>query len=195
MNQSQSVSVVMITYNGEKYIREQIESLLIQTHPFTELIVQDDASTDFTSEIVREYAMRDERIHLFINEKNLGWNKNFMLAMRRATSEFIALSDQDDIWYAYKIEKELACLGQNDLIYSFCDKGPDFDSRKQIVSHPQPDFESQLFTSNIPGHAMLFRRSFFENIDVWDPRISYDWWLGLQAHMHEASQKMKEVGG
>lgn len=192
MNESQTVSVVMITYNGEKYIREQIDSLLVQTHPFTELIVQDDVSTDLTCEIVREYAAHDKRIHLYVNKKNLGWNMNFISAMKRATCEYIALSDQDDIWYADKIEKELACLGKNDLIYSFCDKGPDFNSRKEKVSHPQPDFESQLFTSNIPGHAMLFRHSFCENIDIWDPRISYDWWLGLQAHMHGGLTVIRE---
>lgn len=102
--------------------------MLVQTHPFTELIVQDDLSTDLTCEIVREYAARDKRIQLYVNDRNLGWNMNFISAMKRATCEYIALSDQDDIWYADKIEKELACLGKNDLIYSFCDKGPDFNS-------------------------------------------------------------------
>ena len=84
---SPTVSVVMITYNGARFVREQIDSLLRQTYPFSELIVQDDCSTDSTCDIVREYARRDPRIHLFVNPENMGWNRNFMSAMQRATGD------------------------------------------------------------------------------------------------------------
>ena len=65
------VSVVMCTYNGEKYLREQIESILNQTCPVYELIIQDDRSTDRTVEIVREYQQKDSRVKLFVNEQSM----------------------------------------------------------------------------------------------------------------------------
>lgn len=74
------VSVVMCTYNGEKYLREQIESILNQTCPVYELIIQDDRSTDRTVEIVREYQQKDSRVKLFVNEQSLGFNYNFSTA-------------------------------------------------------------------------------------------------------------------
>ena len=67
----------MCTYNGAKYIREQLDSIINQTYPIFELIIQDDCSTDETVEIIREYAGRYENIHLFQNEKSLGINRNF----------------------------------------------------------------------------------------------------------------------
>ena len=84
------VSVVMCTYNGEKYLREQIESILNQTCPVYELIIQDDRSTDRTVEIVREYQQKDSRVKLFVNEQSLGFNYNFSTAFTRATGEYIA---------------------------------------------------------------------------------------------------------
>ena len=68
------ISVVMCTYNGARFIREQLDSILNQTYPIYELIIQDDCSTDETVEIVKEYTSRDKRIKLFINSTPLGFN-------------------------------------------------------------------------------------------------------------------------
>ena len=81
--------------------------------------MQDDCSTDSTCDIVREYARRDPRIHLFVNPENMGWNRNFMSAMQRATGDYIALCDQDDIWYEDNIEKKMAALGSASLVYCY----------------------------------------------------------------------------
>lgn len=183
MSDQPTVSVVMITYNGEKYIRQQLDSLLAQTYPFTELIVQDDCSTDSTPSIVEEYAQHDKRIRFFINEHNMGWNLNFITAMRRATCDFIALSDQDDIWYSSKIEKEIRQIGSNDLCFCYRYKDSEYTEHGKVLATPQPDFESLLFTSHIPGHDMLFRRTMLDKIDTWNKYIPYDWWLAIQAHL------------
>lgn len=192
MIEKPTVSVVMITYNGEKYLREQMDSFLRQTYPFTELIVQDDCSTDSTCRIVEEYVHKDSRIHLFVNKQNLGWNKNFISAMKRATCEYIALSDQDDIWYDNNIEKKMATIGSHSLVYCYRCLDKKFTTAGQVIRRPQSDFESLLFTSHIPGHSMLFRRSFLDSIDVWDERVAYDWWLGIQAHLHDGIAVVRE---
>ena len=90
------ISIAMTTYNGEKYLREQLDSILNQTYKDFELIICDDCSTDSTVQIIKSYI--DPRIKLFINEKNLGFKKNFEKAIKLCTGEYIALSDQDDIW-------------------------------------------------------------------------------------------------
>ena len=109
------ISVAMTTYNGEKYLREQIDSILNQTYKKIELIICDDASTDRTKEILKEYADKDSRIKNYFNEKNLGFKKNFEKAISLCTGDYIALSDQDDIWLPNHIEFLLNNLNNKSL--------------------------------------------------------------------------------
>ena len=94
------VSVVMCTYNGSRFVAEQIDSICRQTFPQLQIIIVDDASSDNTYEIVKQYADKDERIQSYRNDTNLGFNLNFNKACKLATGDFIAIADQDDIWEA-----------------------------------------------------------------------------------------------
>ena len=87
-----TVSVVMATYNGENYLCEQLDSILAQSYPVYEIIIQDDCSTDGTTDIVRQYMEKYPFIKLFVNEQNVGYNENFRLAAMHATGDFVALS-------------------------------------------------------------------------------------------------------
>ena len=102
------ISVAMTTYNGEKYIKQQIESILSQTVAIDELIICDDISKDHTAEIIREIG--DERIRLYVNESNLGFIANFHKAIGLTSGDYIFLSDQDDIWEPNKVEKILETM-------------------------------------------------------------------------------------
>ena len=100
-----SISIAMAVYNGERFIREQLESFLGQTRLPDELVVSDNASADRTVEIVREFAARAPfPVRLFINESNLGVTKNFERAIRECTGDIIFLSDCDDVWYPDKLQ-------------------------------------------------------------------------------------------
>lgn len=88
----------MATYNGEKFLREQLDSVLQQTYSDFELVICDDHSTDKTLEIIQEYALRDSRIRCYVNETTLGFRRNFEHAIELCKGEYIALCDQDDIW-------------------------------------------------------------------------------------------------
>ena len=111
---SKKVSIVVCTYNGEKYLREQIESLLVQTYPIHEIIIQDDCSLDSTWDIIIEYSARyPHLIKGICNEVNLGWNQNFYAAIMNATGDYIACCDQDDVWMPNKIEKQISEIGDN----------------------------------------------------------------------------------
>lgn len=97
------ISVCMATYNGSKYISEQLISILNEfNNEMDELIIIDDNSTDNTVSIIKGFV--DKRIHLYINNSNLGVNKTFEKCIKLAQNEYIFLSDQDDIWIEGRIE-------------------------------------------------------------------------------------------
>ena len=98
------VSVVLCTYNGEKFLYPQIDSIIAQTYPNLEIIIVDDASSDNTPFILEEYSRKDSRVKYHINSANIGYNKNFEKAFSLASADYIAISDQDDIWESNKIE-------------------------------------------------------------------------------------------
>lgn len=101
------IGIAMTTYNGEKYLKEQIDSILNQTVNDFELIVCDDVSSDSTMDILNGYAAKDSRVHVFRNEENLGFLKNFEKAIRICLdrgAEYVALSDQDDVWTENHLE-------------------------------------------------------------------------------------------
>jgi glycosyltransferase involved in cell wall biosynthesis len=98
------MSVAMCTYNGARYLPEQLESIATQRRPPDELVVCDDHSSDTTLEIVASFAASASfPVHLYVNEQNLGSTKNFERAIGLSTGDVIALSDQDDIWLPEKL--------------------------------------------------------------------------------------------
>src|SRR5688500_11866126 len=105
-----SVSVVMCTYNGEKFLREQINSILAQSYPVKELLIFDDQSTDGTVAIIQSYLIDNPFIKFYRNPKNLGYNANFEQALLKASCEVSAISDQDDLWHPQKLEKIIAAF-------------------------------------------------------------------------------------
>jgi glycosyltransferase involved in cell wall biosynthesis len=110
------VSVAMATYNGDKYLREQLDSIYAQTHPKLEVIVCDDGSVDNTASILEEYKQKHGLIYK-VNESNLKVVKNFEKAILQCTAPYIALSDQDDVWLPGKIEKSLKKILELELQY------------------------------------------------------------------------------
>ena len=118
MTKGKTVAVVMCTYNGGMFLREQLDSILRQTYPISEIIVQDDCSTDDTMDILRSYAARDSRVRVTRNAVNLGFNRNFRSAVMKATADFVAISDQDDVWMPDKIGLMTEAIGDYNICYS-----------------------------------------------------------------------------
>jgi glycosyltransferase involved in cell wall biosynthesis len=186
---TKTVSVVMTTYNGELFLREQLDSILCQTYPIHELIVQDDCSTDNTVEIIKEYATRHPFIKLYVNEHNLGFNKNFKTAVMKATGDYVAIADQDDIWFPEKIEKQVQAIRDHDICCSPCIKGSTMENAH--LYKYKFCFENQLFAS-IYGHTMLCQRSFIQNEEYWIPSIWYDWSLSIYAYLNNGVAVVNE---
>lgn len=186
-----TVSVVMATYNGEQYLAEQIDSILSQTYPIHELIIQDDCSTDGTTSIARQYMENHPFIKLFVNEHNVGFNENFRLAAMHATGDFVALSDQDDIWFPYKLQRQVEAIGDADICFSNTIDGETLESTK-----PFPDrrytLETTIWGNQVPGHTMLCRRDFVQNPAHWIGYICYDKSLILHALISGSVVKVDE---
>lgn len=107
-------SVALCTYNGEKYLKEQIDSILNQTKKVDEIVVCDDRSSDNTIKILEEYSAQNPNLFkIYSNEKNLRSVKNFEKAISLCTGDAIFLSDQDDLWVPEKVEEYVAYFNAN----------------------------------------------------------------------------------
>lgn len=116
------VDILVATYNTEeKYLRKQIDSILKQTHTNIKIYISDDKSTDPNVEkILREYEKKDERIKIFIQPINLGYNKNFEFLLKKSKAKYIMFSDHDDVWHKDKVEKCLKKMQEEDVDMVYC---------------------------------------------------------------------------
>lgn len=185
------ISIALCTYNGAKYLQEQLMSIVNQTYKNIEVVIVDDCSTDNTVDIVKSLEKSFPRIKLYQNEKNLGFNKNFEKAIELTTGDYIAISDQDDIWELNKLELLLNHIDDNWLIFSnsiFVDEHNN-DLGKTLL-HPsfklrERDFRSLLFYNFVTGHTTLLSRIFIPYIFPIPSSGYYDWWMGFIALYHK----------
>jgi len=184
MNSMKKISVVMCTYNGGRYLRQQMDTVVEQTYPLYEVIVQDDGSTDNTLDILQEYAAKHPHVKLFKNTDRHGVNGNFFSAMRRATGDYIAICDQDDIWELHKIERMVATIGDS-LMCSCRTKPFSEDGSPAGYDNRMPNYQlPRLLFASILGHSMLFRRELLDKLpDVSNTYFDtvYDVILGVTA--------------
>ncbi|WP_304546534.1 glycosyltransferase family 2 protein [Sulfurimonas microaerophilic] len=183
------VSIALCTYNGEKFISQQLDSILKQTYSHLEIIIVDDGSTDKTVEILQNYKNIDTRIKFFQNEKNLGYVKNFEKAISLCKGDYIALADQDDIWNTRKIETFLSRIKSNVLIYSDAELIDD-NSKNLHKNLIQPDKQlvkghsplSFLFDNCISGNTMMFKKELVKHILPIPDIVSFhDVWIAYVA--------------
>lgn len=163
--QSSLLSVLMTSYNREQYIAEAIESVLASTYTNFELIIVDDGSKDRTVEIAHSYASNDSRIHVYVNEVNLGDYRNRNHAASYANGEFIMYVDSDDKILVDGFERCIAAMHQFPqagfgMQFNETDKSPFLLSPKLAI---QQHFFKQPCLMIGPGGTIL-RRRFFEQI-------------------------------
>lgn len=187
MDEKPLVSIALCTYNGERYLKEQLDSIVNQSYSNIELIAVDDCSTDNTIKILREYAEKHHFIKVFSNPENLGYIRNFEKALRLCNGPLIALSDQDDIWLLDKIEKQVQAIGNNMLIYhdsEFIDQqGNSLNKYMSDVMNlyrgDQP--EVFLFFNCISGHSVLLKKELLDKMLPFPDAYFHDWWMGYVA--------------
>ena len=116
------VDILVTTYNtNEKYLKKQIESILRQTYKNMKIYISDDNSNkNEIKELLEEYEKNDNRIRLFLQPQNLGYNKNFEFLLQQSTANYIMFSDHDDVWHKDKVEKSLKLLKDKDFFSLSC---------------------------------------------------------------------------
>ena len=188
------VSIVLCTYNGEKYLRSQLDSILSQTFPIHELIIQDDCSTDSTPDIIREYAQKETVIKAFFNNHNLGFKNNFSDAVLKATGDYVALSDQDDIWLPEHVETLVNIIGDRPMA---CADSMFIDSNGNKLEYTLSQEKQMLHNYNqgvdgayrvfynygfFAGHNILITNDFAKkNLPIPDSIDFHDIWFSALA--------------
>jgi glycosyltransferase involved in cell wall biosynthesis len=177
----------MASYQGEKYLAIQVESLLAQDYPNLEFIFVDDASKDRTWEILQGFAQQDSRIKITQNETNIGYRKTFEKGINLAKGELIALSDQDDYWIPTKITQLESSIGNASLIYADSDL---VDAEGKQIGQKMSDIKRQIAYSSplmytfgawAPGHSMLFKRDLLSYALPTVEYVTHDYLIGFAA--------------
>ena len=176
------ISVCMATYNGMNYLREQIDSILMQLSTDDELVISDDGSSDNTIQIITSY--NDSRIVLLNNQSTHGFVGNFENALIHAKGNIIFLADQDDIWKPGKVAVVTEKLKQYDLVIHDADmidgKGCPLDKTYYSTLHHRKDLLSNLWKTRWLGCCMAFRRNLLD-MSIPFPRkiVGHDYWIGM----------------
>ena len=189
----EKINILMATHNGRLYLRKQLDSILNQSFKDFRLLVSDDASTDSTLKILKEYEGKDKRIEIYAHQENIGITANFEFLIGKVRSEYFMFADQDDVWDENKIEKTYNKLVQtnSDLVYTDLEVT---DSRlKQIVPSywklkgfenkikKYNNFESLYLNNYITGCTMLAKSKWINDF-LPIPRSNYmiyDYWIAL----------------
>ncbi len=179
-----NISVCLTTFNGEKFIKEQIDSILAQISENDEVIVSDDGSKDHTLAILQ--SLNDKRIKIFHNTGRHGFIYNFENALNKAQGNYIFLSDQDDIWLPEKVKIVLKKLNDCDLIVHDAElvDGTGHDLKKNYYStlHSKTGFLANLWKNRFLGCCMAFRKDVLKDCLPFPNHIcGHDFWIGMIA--------------
>lgn len=198
------ISVCIATYNGAKYLREQLDSILFQLNKNDEVIIIDDCSSDETVDLIKSY--RDNRIKLYVNNENRGVNFTFEKAISLTEGDYIFLSDQDDIWTVGRLNLMLSNLEQSRALLlssnftSIDAEGKPYNGYSNRVTSAT----SKAYISNVKdiyigklnyfGCTMAFSKK-MKNIILPFPSYleSHDLWIAIAANMAHSNVHLDDI--
>lgn len=214
---TKKVDILIATYNGEKYLKEQLDSILNQTYKNIRIVISDDCSKDSTIDILKEYEQKDNRIELYLHEKNLGVVKNIEFMLSKVENDLYMLSDQDDVWLPEKVQKSVEKLEEENADLVFGDLEvvdeklntiyPSFGDfmllNKKIDKYINTNEVNYLYNC-VTGCTVLSKKKFIDKIIPIPTESKYlihDHWIGLilslngrLAYMHEKYIKYRQHG-
>lgn len=181
------VSIAVATYNGAEFLAPQLDTLINQTYKNLEIVICDDASTDNTHSIIEAYQKLDSRIKFFPNKENLGFNLNFERTLKHCSGEFIAISDQDDIWLLDKIEIVLNAWEEGVMLVHHSTKTfeneplPDIEITNEVMAFSGNCAETLLRSNTVQGCTIVFKKEILTIALPFASNVLYDWWLAVCA--------------
>ena len=182
------VQVLLSAYNGEKYLREQLDSILSQQYKNITLLIRDDGSTDGTLDILEEYKRNYENVAYYAGE-NIGIQNSFFELMKMADkdADYYAFSDQDDVWLPGKIERAVAMLEREEqeqpLLYGgkviYANENLEIMETVPFRNLKEPGIGNALVENIFTGCTEVFNRELLEKVTLCLPtcEILHDWWL------------------
>ena len=188
-------AVLMSTYNGEKFLREQIDSVLAQQGVDVCLYIRDDGSSDDTTAIIREYTEKNINIS-FLQGNNIGVGSSFMALVRAAgtTADFFAFADQDDIWLPEKLERAVSVLSEKDGPWCYCSNQTLVDAESNVLRQRHEaaidaGYMQILCNNMVTGCTMVWNKDLQEllvrNTEVPSPELLrkriHDVWVAMVA--------------
>jgi glycosyltransferase involved in cell wall biosynthesis len=199
------ISIAMATYNGQRFLEEQLRSLYEQTTLPDELVVCDDLSSDRTPEILAQFAKRASfPVKIFTNGQKLGWRRNFLKAASLCTSEYIAFCDQDDVWLKEKVTCVESYLKRNPC--TLLQHGFRLIDEQGNVTSGDMDWERlELYEApwrHSYGLTQVFHRSLLEFSDLWElsedhfdrgQHMGHDHWIRFLSSLRGPTLSIKEV--
>lgn len=144
------VSIIMPSYNAERFIAQSIESVLAQTYDNWELLITDDGSSDKTVDVVKEYCDKDKRINLLDPKRHHGIAVTRNLSIERSKGRFVAFLDSDDIWKSDKLEKQVGYMLDNDVAFTY--------SSYEII-----DEHGNLKNKTVPDAGIMSYKKYLRN--------------------------------
>ncbi|RYE14806.1 MAG: glycosyltransferase [Rickettsiales bacterium] len=178
------ISIAVCTFNGEKYIHEQLNSLINQDYLHKEIIIIDDNSDDDTFNILLKYQSKYPFIKVYQNEQNLGYIKNFEKSILFCKGDYITISDQDDIWDRSKLSTLQSNICNEDImIYHdsaiIDENGKSLHkSLSEAIGYISGTANKNLLLNNcVAGHAMMFKKLLLGHIFPIPLTIPYDHWI------------------
>ena len=200
----EKIDILLATYNTKtEYLKQQIDSIINQTYKNFRLLISDDASSKIeVKKILEDYQKKDNRIFVYTQEKNLGYNKNFEYLLTQATAPFIMFSDHDDVWYPQKIEKSIEKIKKDkvDLVYVNCNQ---INENNEIIKEnyfkykniPLVNGKSKLAMSRCIGTGcsqIITKNVRDEMIPFKDDVIAHDWLSAFIANQGKGISYIKE---
>lgn len=181
------ISVCMATYNGERFIKEQLDSILHQLSKEDEIIISDDSSTDKTIEIIKSF--NDKRILLYENQKFKSPIFNFENSIMHSTGDYIFLSDQDDVWMPNKVEMIKDFLVNHDLVVSDANiidsEGNIINNSFYLLNNSKNGLIKNVIKNSYLGCTMAFNRKILKKALPFPKDIPmHDWWIGLIGELY-----------
>ncbi|KIP86143.1 hypothetical protein SN15_09375 [Stenotrophomonas maltophilia] len=209
-----STSIAVCTYNGERFLQEQLDSLLRQTERPDQIVIRDDVSSDGTLDILRAFVPVAEAmgivIDLQVNPANVGYRLNFDGALRACTGEVIFLCDQDDVWHADKLERFCAEFERRPDLLALHSDARLIDGEGRVLGrrlftailyeskelqrmHGGDGFALMLKRNLMTGAAMAFRRSLLSDaLPLPSSEWVHDAWIGTLAAMRGGIDSLEE---
>jgi glycosyltransferase involved in cell wall biosynthesis len=179
------ISILLATYNGEKFIKESIDSILNQTFTEWELLIGFNGTTDNSKEIVNEY--KDSRIRIFDYNNDKGKAKTLNKLILESKYDWIAIQDDDDVWIENKLEKQIKFVETYDVIgtmISYVDENLNFKGQPNLeLKHDEITITSLGGNNQIANTSAIFKKKDALKINGWNVKIDgiedFDFWLRL----------------